>query len=86
MALLRVLFRGPKEGSRVEEQAGFCFYLFCELYIGFCFPLCIIVQVICIDWENALYTVSHNKVLNVHTDIVFIEFFFQKFLVIFTIF
>lgn len=37
---LRVHFRSPRQGSRVEEEAGFSFYLFCELYIGFCFPLC----------------------------------------------
>lgn len=28
------------------------------------------MQAICIDWENAFYTVFHNKVLNVHTDAV----------------
>lgn len=71
----RVLSRSPAEGSRVEEEAGFSFYLFFFflwiIYIyGFCFPLCNIVQAICIDWENAFYTVFHNKVLNVHTDAV----------------
>lgn len=69
LVFLRVLFRSPGEGGRVEEEAGFSFYLFCELYIGCWFPLCNIVQVICIDWENAFYTVFHNKVLNVHTDV-----------------
>lgn len=68
---LRVLSRSPTEGSRVEEEAGFSFYLFSVDYILVCFPLCNIVQVICIDWENAFYTVFHNKVLSVHTDIVF---------------
>lgn len=75
LVFLRVLIRSPTEGSRVEEEAGFSFYLFCGLYIVFCFPLCNIVQVIYIDWENAFYTVFHNKVLNVHTDIVFCFFF-----------
>ena len=26
------------------------------------------MQVICIDWKNAFYTLFHNKVLNVHMD------------------
>lgn len=64
----RVLIRSPTEGSRVEEEAGFSFYLFLWIIYWFCFPLCNIVQAICIDWENAFYTVFHNKVLNVHTD------------------
>lgn len=61
LVFLRVLIRSPTEGSRVEEEAGFSFYLFCGLYIGFCFPLCNIVQVIYIDWENAFYTVFHKS-------------------------
>lgn len=28
---LRVVNRSPTEGSRVEEEAGFSFYLFCGL-------------------------------------------------------
>jgi len=69
-----VLLRSPAEGRRVEEEAGFSFYLFSPWVIyWFCFPLCNIVQAICIDWENAFYTVFHNKVLNVHTDAVSFE-------------
>lgn len=42
----RVLIRSPTEGSRVEEEAGFSFYLFfffsCGLYIDFVFH-CVIL-------------------------------------------
>lgn len=75
-AFRRVLIRSPTEGSRVEEEAGLSFFYFfifffsCGLSYWFCFPLCNIVQAICIDWENAFYTVFHNKVLNVHISAV----------------
>lgn len=62
-----MLIRSPAGGSRVAEEAGFSFFLFSVADKLFCFPLCNIVQAICIDWENAFYTVFHNKVLNVHT-------------------
>lgn len=38
----RVLIRSPTEGSRVEEEAGFSFFFFCGLYIGFIFH-CVIL-------------------------------------------
>lgn len=79
LVFLRLLMKCPTEGSRVEEEAGFSFYLF-FLWIIYCFffrfPLCNIVQVICIDCETAFYTVFHNKVLNVHTEAMRLWCFF----------
>lgn len=42
LGFLRLLFRSPTGGSRVEEEAGFSFYLFCGLYIGYVFH-CVIL-------------------------------------------
>lgn len=54
----RVLIRSPAGGSRVEEEAGFSFF-FSVGNIQVYFPLCNIVQAICIDWKmlSTLYSI-----------------------------
>lgn len=41
------------------------------------------MQAICIDWENAFYTVFHNKVLNVHTEAVSLGFLMMSSCIVF---